>query len=132
MNMFKKNGGFTLVELIVVIAILAILATVAVPAYSGYVKKANKAADEAEVVVVNQAIGAACAMNGMNASVVTSITFANDGKAATEIKVNNTANADVLADFNAFFAGNVFLIDANADYEATFTNGQYTLTDKTE
>ena len=39
--MFKKNGGFTLVELIVVIAILAILASVAVPAYSGYIAKAQ-------------------------------------------------------------------------------------------
>lgn len=45
MMFMKKNGGFTLVELIVVIAILAILAGVAVPAYSGYVEKANKQAD---------------------------------------------------------------------------------------
>ena len=49
MNMFKKNGGFTLVELIVVIAILAILAGVAVPAYSGYIKEADKAALKAVV-----------------------------------------------------------------------------------
>lgn len=45
MNMFKKNGGFTLVELIVVIAILAILAGVAVPAYTGYISKAQEAND---------------------------------------------------------------------------------------
>ena len=43
---FKKNDGFTLVELIVVIAILAILGGVAVPAYGGYVTKANKQADQ--------------------------------------------------------------------------------------
>ena len=39
--MFKSNGGFTLVELIVVIAILAILAGVAIPAYTGYIEKAQ-------------------------------------------------------------------------------------------
>ena len=46
MNMFKSNGGFTLVELIVVIAILAILAGIAVPAYTGYIDKANEAGTE--------------------------------------------------------------------------------------
>ena len=55
MNMFKKNGGFTLVELIVVIAILAILAAVAVPAYSGYIASANRAGDEALLSEINTA-----------------------------------------------------------------------------
>jgi len=41
--MFKSNGGFTLVELIVVIAILGILAVVAVPQYSQYVSRAQSA-----------------------------------------------------------------------------------------
>lgn len=48
MNMFKSNGGFTLVELIVVIAILAILAGIAVPAYSGYINKANDVQDQVD------------------------------------------------------------------------------------
>ena len=55
MNMFKKNGGFTLVELIVVIAILAILAGVAVPAYSGYIGKANEAADMTQLDAIKTA-----------------------------------------------------------------------------
>lgn len=41
--MFKSNGGFTLVELIVVIAILGILTSVAVPAYSKYIQSAKDA-----------------------------------------------------------------------------------------
>lgn len=56
MKFMKKNGGFTLVELIVVIAILAILAGVAVPAYSGYVEKANQSADIALVRDVEHAL----------------------------------------------------------------------------
>ena len=56
MNMFKKNGGFTLVELIVVIAILAILAGVAVPMYSGYINKANEAADMTQLDAIKTAV----------------------------------------------------------------------------
>ena len=56
MMFMKKNGGFTLVELIVVIAILAILAGVAVPAYSGYVEKANKQADISLAREIKQAL----------------------------------------------------------------------------
>ena len=55
MNMFKSNGGFTLVELIVVIAILAILAGIAVPAYTGYIQKAEDAADLQVLSTVNTA-----------------------------------------------------------------------------
>lgn len=57
--MFKSNGGFTLVELIVVIAILAILAGVALPAYSGYITKAKDAAAITELDAVATAVQAA-------------------------------------------------------------------------
>ena len=58
MNMFKKTGGFTLVELIVVIAILAILAGVAIPAYSGYISKAQQAGDLTELNAIQTAVNA--------------------------------------------------------------------------
>lgn len=64
MKNVKKNGGFTLVELIVVIAILAILAAVAIPAYSGYIEKAEKANDLQLLGAVNTAFNAACVENG--------------------------------------------------------------------
>ena len=64
MNMFKKNGGFTLVELIVVIAILAILAGVAIPAYSGYIQKANETKDITTLDAIQTAAFAALASEG--------------------------------------------------------------------
>ena len=41
--MFKSNGGFTLVELVVVIAILGILAAVAAPNFTKYIGAAEDA-----------------------------------------------------------------------------------------
>lgn len=65
MKNMKKNGGFTLVELIVVIAILAILAAVAIPAYSGYIAKAEEANDLQLLGALNTSFNAACVENNI-------------------------------------------------------------------
>ena len=76
MNMFKKNGGFTLVELIVVIAILAILAAVAIPAYSGYITKAQDAGDTTALSAIKTAAQGALATEGAVVKIV--VTTSND------------------------------------------------------
>lgn len=99
----KKNGGFTLVELIVVIAILAILAAVAIPAYSGYIAKAEKANDLQLLGAVNEAYIAACMAEGVDVSTLTAgtaqITIA-DGF-ITKVLPENAAD-----DFAQFYSGN--------------------------
>ena len=86
MNMFKKNGGFTLVELIVVIAILAILAGVAIPAYSGYIQKANEAADVTTLDAIKTAVFGALATYGD----VTEIVVKNDGTVTAKYGADDT------------------------------------------
>ena len=89
MMFMKKNGGFTLVELIVVIAILAILAGVAVPAYSGYVEKANKQADITLVSEIEHALTLAGYSGTISKGESGYITLSTTGVTATG------ANADV-------------------------------------
>ena len=114
MNMFKKNGGFTLVELIVVIAILAILAGIAVPAYSGYISKANEAADLTLLDSVKTAATFA-AMEKNAEAVVTKITV-NHGGAANSIAVVCTvpAGADAITAVNvAEYVGDTIEFKSN-------------------
>ena len=89
--MFKKNGGFTLVELIVVIAILAILAGVALPAYSGYITKAKDAAAITELDAVATAVQAARATE---TTATTKITVDGTGAVTVAPALNDTQQKD--------------------------------------
>jgi len=111
MNMFKKNGGFTLVELIVVIAILAILAGIAIPAYSGYIKKANDSAVETELTAISTAAMAAEATAGQ----LTDITV---NKAGTTVTITGVDATKFASDFKAFYG---------KDATAGATAGTYTV-----
>ena len=101
MNMFKKNGGFTLVELIVVIAILAILAGVAIPAYSGYITKAQDAAVITELDALQTAVQAANATAGK----ITGIALDDDGKTVTVTADPAALSATFVSDFNLYYGG---------------------------
>ena len=105
MNMFKKNGGFTLVELIVVIAILAILAGVAVPAYNGYITKAQDAAVITELSAIHTAAQAANATAGEIDKIEVSTTTVSNTTTTTVTVTGDplAARADFLKDFKMFY-----------------------------
>ena len=122
MNMFKKNGGFTLVELIVVIAILAILAGVAIPAYNGYITKAKDAAVITELDAIATAAQAANAKVGA----VASITVSDEG----EITINPATDTASGSDFYLFYGKEAMdetkLVGTSYAEGATWENGQWT------
>ena len=62
-RIWKKDEGFSLIELIIVIAILAIIAAIAVPNLLNNIGKANIAADESNAKLIADAVATFVAQN---------------------------------------------------------------------
>lgn len=119
MNMFKKNGGFTLVELIVVIAILAILAGVAVPAYSGYITKAQDAAVVSELsAVLTAAQASAVSAADANGGEVDAISVPASGS------ISVTVGDDTITDLSPFYtAADLTALQSKMAATTTYESG---------
>ena len=104
---FKKNGGFTLVELIVVIAILGILAGIGIPAYVKYVEKTQIAVEEQNINMFHNAYVVACVGNSIDPEGYTPSLDWRDGNfyglTAIPQRAGENPAANAVAEFNAFF-----------------------------
>lgn len=115
MNTMKKNGGFTLVELIIVIAILAILSTGAIAGYSAYIKSANNTAVQAVLSDIStSAVLANAQVGGVSKIEVTVSKTDNNGK-ATELNVVVTSEKALATDFQTYFVDSLKSLTASAD-----------------
>ena len=115
MNTMKKNGGFTLVELIIVIAILAILSTGAIAGYSAYIKSANNAAVKA---VLSDIYTAAVLANAETGSVTVTVSEKTvDNAKVLEVKVSGVGTK-----FESLFEGSLSVGDKSTTNVAAENN----------
>ncbi|MDF1617031.1 prepilin-type N-terminal cleavage/methylation domain-containing protein [Petrocella sp. FN5] len=62
-RVFKKEEGFSLIELIIVIAILAIIAAIAVPNLLNNIQRANEGTDISNAKLIGDAVATVIAQN---------------------------------------------------------------------
>ena len=115
-NKRKKEGGFTLVELIVVLVILAILAALLIPALTGYIQKAKDKQITAECrqavmaaqTLYDEEYGAVKTANG-------TVTFDGSTTAETTSNDGKVSIADIakLAEVTAGNISEVPTVDGN-------------------
>ena len=121
MNTMKKNGGFTLVELIIVIAILAILSTGAIAGYSAYIQSAN---DASVNTILGDVYTSAVLANAQAGAIDEILVEENEGSWTITIKAARFAGENG-ADFAANFGASLKVTGAK------FEDGNYVCTLKT-
>lgn len=88
-NKRKKEGGFTLVELIVVLVILAILAALLIPALTGYIDKAK---EKNVIAETRQCVMAAQTLADETYATNTNVAAVDAGKVKELAEVKGTAS----------------------------------------
>lgn len=88
-RVFKKEEGFSLIELIIVIAILAIIAAIAVPNLLANIARANVSTDVSNAKLIADAISASIAMDpALEGTTLTSEEFdAGSGEAVIDAAI---------------------------------------------
>lgn len=71
MGIHKKQGGFTIVELLIVIVVIAILAAITIVAYNGIQQRARDSTRTSDIVSIQKALELYRADNGIYPSVGT-------------------------------------------------------------
>lgn len=108
----KKNGGFTLIEMLIVVAIIAILVAVSIPMVNASLKKAKDATDAANVRAAKAAAIAEYLLNG-GTGTVTYCYDASTGKATPVTAPGGTCPPTVTA-YGQTATGHVH-VPVNAD-----------------
>lgn len=94
----KKNGGFTLVELIIVIAIIAVLVAILAPQYLQYVEKSRVSADEstADQILTAAKVAASDENTDLTAGAIYTIVWTNPTATTSTVTVAATPAGTVL------------------------------------
>lgn len=113
----KKQGGFTLMELLIAIAIVAVLAAIAIPSYLHYVKKSQfseivQAADTYKVAVAQcaQRLGTITGCSGGSNGIPPDVAAGSGVGQISSITVANGVVSIVPAATNGFVAGDTYVL----------------------
>lgn len=96
MKKMKKQGGFTLVEMLIVVAIIAILVAVSIPLVNSSLDKAQKATDDANI----RAAKAAATIMYMNNKMDSSLTAPTVGMKYDNVKGTFVGSGETLTESN--------------------------------